>query len=297
MDKRENRRSFLKTSVLLGGGAALAQSHLAKAGVSENQPDSSRYPNEAIRTIHNLRTIHGNFTNRDVPDESIELILQSSIRAANASNMQSYSIVVVKDREKMKQVCTYQGSCMLLYCVDFTRLKDSAASLGHAYHPDNIVNLITAGINTAFAAQTAVIAARSLGLDCLTTNGIHRGNMERVWTLLDLPKTHFFPLIAVVIGYPTQEPPYKMGRLDGAGVIHREKYHHATKQEIEQIIGACDDKARHLALNDVWDSQGQKHYLDWFFRVWAGRNATPTGTETQMFRLLKRSEFIDLQKT
>jgi nitroreductase len=296
MYRKENRRSFLKTSVLLGGGAALVKSHMAKADARENQADSSSYPNETIRTIHNLRTIHGNFTDKDIPDESVELILQSSIRAANASNMQTYSIVVVKDREKMKQICTYQGSCMFLYCVDFTRLKDSAASLGHAYHPDNIVNLITAGINTAFAAQTAVIAARSLGLDCLTTNGIHRGNMERIWTLLDLPKTHCFPLIAVVIGYPTEEPAYKMGRLDGAGVIHREKYHHATKQEIEQIVSACDDKAQHMALNDVWDSQGHKHYLDWFFKVWAGRNATPTGVETQMFQLLKRSEFIDLQK-
>jgi nitroreductase len=297
MGDKENRRSFLKTSMLLGSGAALSQTCLSEAVAQKKQTDSVKFPNETIKTIQNLRTIHGNFIDKEIPDETIELILQSSIRAANASNMQSYSIVVVKDREKMKQVCTYQGSCMLLYCVDFTRLKDSAASLGHAYHPDNIVNLITAGINTAFAAQTAVIAARSLGLDCLTTNGIHRGNMERVWTLLDLPKTHCFPLIAVVIGYPTQEPPYKMGRLDGAGVIHREKYHHATKQEIEQIISACDDKARHLALNDVWDSQGHKHYLDWFFKVWAGRNATPTGTESQMFRLLRRSEFIDLQKT
>lgn len=294
MRKKENRRNFLKTSALTGSSVLLG--HASVYGASAQEGRKGDKVNETIKTIRNLRTIHGNFTDRQVSDETIELILQSSIRAANSSNMQTYSIVVVKDREKMRQVCTYQGSCMLLYCVDFTRLKDCAESLGHSYHPDNIVNLITAGINTAFAAQTAVIAARSLGLDCLTTNGIHRGDMERVWTLLDLPKTHCFPLIAVVIGYPTQEPDHKMGRLDGAGVIHREKYHHATKDEIEKITSACDDKTRHLALNDGWAGEGHKHYLDWLFKTWLGRNAVPSSSETQMFQLLKRCGFIDLQK-
>ncbi len=37
--------------------------------------------------------------------------------------------------------------------------------------------------------ELAAIAARPLGIDYLITNGIHRGNMERVWNLLDLPHT------------------------------------------------------------------------------------------------------------
>ena len=95
--------------------------------------------NETLKTIHSLRTIHGNFSDRQVSDEDLEMILNASVRAANAGNMQTYSIVVVKDREKMKQVCTYQGSCMLLYCVDHTRLKDCAELLGHEFYPDNII--------------------------------------------------------------------------------------------------------------------------------------------------------------
>jgi nitroreductase len=295
MKGKENRRDFLKTSAVIGSGVLLGQSHAFAADAKDSQ--KAAVVNETIKTIQNLRTIHGNFTDKDIPDEKIELILQSSVRAANSSNMQTYSIVVVKDRNKMRQVCQYQGNCMLLYCVDFTRLKDSAASLGHPYHADNIVNLITAGINTAFAAQTAVIAARSLGIDCLTTNGIHRGDMERVWTLLDLPKTHCFPLIAVVLGYPTKEPDHKMGRLHGPGVIHREKYQRLTKEQLDEITRTYDDKDRHMGLNPEWDSQGHKHYLDWLFKNWLGRSASPTSSETQMFQILKRSGFVDLQKT
>ncbi len=291
MTTARNRRDLLKTSALAGGSLLLGSTRReARAG-------QKTAANPTLKTITNLRTIHGNFTDREIPDETVETILQASVRAANSSNMQTYSIVVVRDREKMRQVCNYRGSCMLLYCVDFTRIKTSAEALGHSYWPDSIVHLVTAGINTAFAAQTAVIAAQSLGVDCLTTNGIHRGDMERVWTLLDLPKSSCFPLIAVVMGYPTKEPDHKKGRLCGPGVIHREKYHQLTDKEMKQVVAAYDDKARHLALNAAWSNQGHKHYLDWLFKVWLKRDAAPTPAETQMLGLLKRSGFIDLQKT
>lgn len=284
MSHPKNRREFLKNSALLSSGVILGQAHSVHAAGPSN---------ETLKTLHKLRTIHGNFTDRAIPNEQIEQILQASVRAANSSNMQTYSIVVVKDREKMKQVCQYQGGCLLLYCVDYNRIKASAASLGHPYHPDSIVHLITACINTAFAAQTAVIAARSLGLDCLTTNGIHRGDMKRVWKLLDLPKKHCFPLIAVVIGYPAKEPDYLKGRLNNVGVVHRESYHKPTTKELEEITHQYDDKKTHLALNDNWSQQGHQHYLDWLFKVWLGRNADPTAQETQMLRVLKQCGFVE----
>ncbi|MCG8701078.1 MAG: nitroreductase family protein, partial [Bacteroidales bacterium] len=192
MKSQNDRRSFLKTSALVGSGIALSQAKLLEA------KEEIKPTNDTLKTLHKLRTIHGNFTDKPVPDDKIEQILQASVRAANASNMQSYSIIVVKDRAKMKKVCQYQGGCLLLYCIDHNRIKASAEALGHSYHADNATNFVTASINAAFAAQTAVIAARSLGLDCLTTNGIHRGKMDRVWRLLNLPEKGCFPLIAVV---------------------------------------------------------------------------------------------------
>lgn len=295
MDKKTNqRRHFLKQGALIGGGLLL-RPNLESVEAAEKPKDQAPPTNETLKTIGNLRTIHGNFQDKEVPEATIQQILQASIRAANASNMQSYSIIVVKDRALMKQVCTYQGGCMLLYCVDFNRLKASAESLGYAYCPDNMTSFVTASVNAAIAAQTAVIAARSLGVDSLMTNGIQRGDMERVWKLLDLPQTYCFPLIAVVLGYPTQEPDHQMGRLDGAGVIHDGKYHALTKEQAEEITRKCDDSQQHLALNDTWKNEGYKHYLDWFFKAWTG-DSKPTEKETQVLRLLKRSGFVELQK-
>jgi len=300
MKTKSHRRSFLKQSAVLGGGLLLLgpKAQPSRAADTESKPAGGAAPpaNDTLKTIQRLRTIHGNFLDKPLPDSALQTILQASVRAANASNMQSYSIVVVKDRAKMKEVCTYQGSCMLLYCVDFNRLKASAEHLGYAYFPDNMTAFVTASINTALAVQTAAIAARSLGIDYLITNGIHRGDMERVWRLLDLPANYCFPLIAMVLGYPTTEPAHPKGRLDGLGVIHYEQYHRLTKDEVAEIMRQYDDPERHLALEEGWKAKGYKHFLDWYFKEWLG-DAKPTEKETQMLRLLKRSGFVERQKT
>ena len=293
------RRTFLKRSAVLGGGLLLlgSEAQPSRAASTETKPAGGGAPaaNETLRTIQNLRTIHGNFVDKPLPEGAIETILQASVRAANASNMQSYSIVVVKDRAKMKEVCTYQGSCLLVYCVDFNRVKASAAHLGYTYFPDNLTAFVTASINTTMALQTAAIAARSLGIDYLITNGIHRGDMARVWRLLDLPSDHCFPLIAMVLGYPTAEPAHRKGRLDGLGVVHYEKYHRLTEAELDEIQRQYDDPERHLALEEGWKEKGHKHFFDWWFKDWLG-GSKPTEQETQILRFLKRSGFVEPQK-
>lgn len=299
MKTKSARRTFLKKSAMLGGSLVLLGGEVPASSAAEEvlkvAKEATAPANDTIKTIRSLRTIHGNFQDKPLPEEALQTILQSSVRAANASNMQSYSIVVVKDRNKMKEVCTYQGSCMLLFCVDYNRLKASAESLGYGYFPDNMTSFVTASINAGLVVQTAAIAARSLGIDYLITNGIHRGDMERVWKLLDLPATHCFPLVAMVLGYPTEEPAHQKGRLAGPGVIHYEKYHSLTKSETEDITGQYDDPERHLALDEKWKDAGHKHYLDWYFKEWLD-GSKPTEKETQILRLLKRSGFVELQK-
>ena len=299
MKTKSHRRAFLKEGAVAGGGLLLLGSGSSRSSAADQQtsPAGALPPpvNETVKTIRSLRTVHGNFLDKPLPDSALQTILQASIRAANASNMQSYSIVVVKDRARMKAVCTYQGSCMLLFCVDFNRLKASAESLGYSYYADNIEMFVTASINASLAVQTAVITAKSMGIDSLVTNGIHRGNMERVWTLLDLPQTYCFPLIALVLGYPAAEPPFQMGRLDGPGVIHYENYHRLTKDEVTDITRQYDETERHLALNGNWKAQGYKHYMDWWFKDWLGASK-PTDRETQMLRFLRRSGFVEVQK-
>jgi nitroreductase len=288
---KTNRRSFVKHGVMLGSGAWLLRSGSAAARAAGAAEAAA---NPTLKTLHSLRSTHGNFRDAPLPDGAVETILQASIRAANASNSQSYSIIVIKDRQLMKDVCTYQGSCLLLFCADYTRLKASAAAHGFTYDPGTVENFLNATMNATLAAQTAVVAAKSLGIDSLLTNGIHRGDIERHWKLLDLPATHCFPVIALVLGYPTQEPAYQRGRLDGVGVFHSEKYHTLTKAEVDEITRRYDDPSRHLG-NELWAAKGYKHFLDWYFKEWirVDRKVPPEGTA--MLRRLKRSGFIEAQ--
>jgi nitroreductase len=289
------RRNFFKRSVAAISSLILLPGVSQNLRAESNSDKSSIEGNETLKTINKLRTIHGNFTDQEISEKHLQQILQATIRAANSSNMQTYSIVVIKDKQKMKDVCGYQGSRLLLYCVDYTRIKASADLLNHPYHPDSITHFITGSTNTILAAQTAAIAARSLGIDYLLTNGIHRGDMERVWKILNLPKTHCFPLIAMVLGYPDKEPAFKKGRLDGLGIVHYDNYHTPSEKELNQITEKYDDKEEHIALISDWDEQGHTHYQDWLYKVWLKRNAKPTANETQMYGLLKRSRFVDLQ--
>jgi len=248
--------------------------------------------NETLKTLHSLRSIHGDFSDRDVTGEDLQAILNASMRAANASARQSYSIIVVEDRDLMKQLCGYAASKLLLFCVDYNRIIATAEHLGHTYTEEGIVPFVTGVVDTMLVAQTAAIAAKSLGIDSLFTNGIHRGDMSRVYTLLDLPEKLCFPLIALLLGYPSKEPEYQKGRWTGPGVIHYSKYHPITTEEIDTLIQQCDDPEVHLALSDAWRDKGFEHYHDWFFKVWTGRGGTRAG-KSQMFDLLAKAGFID----
>lgn len=295
--KTASRRRFIRRGMEFSGGvlAVPALSGALAADPGKTESGDTGPVNETLKTIQSLRTIHGDFSEKQVPEREVKAIIGASIRAANASNMQTYSIIVTRDAAKIQKLTGYRGSCLLLYCADHNRVIDVAKHLGYEFYADNIEAFITSSTNTILAAQTAVIAARSLGIDSLLTNGIHRGNMERIWDILELPQKSCFPLIALILGYPKAEPPYRKGRLGGPGVIHYERFQRLSKSELEEVVRQHDDTALHLGLIDDWQRGGHKHYLDWFYKEWARGGAKPTASETQMFRRLKKSGYIDLQ--
>lgn len=250
--------------------------------------------NETLKTIHSLRTIHGDFSDQEVSDADLDHVIQACLRTANASARQSYSIIVLDDRARMRELFSYQGSHALVFCVDFTRIMDTARHIGQVFDNDDIIGFITGTMDTLLAAQTAVIAARSLGVDSLITNGLHRNNLEEVYAELDLPQTSCFPLITVVLGYPRKEPEYQKGRLSSKYLVHRGKYHRHSPEELDKIVAEYDDHARHMGFIDNWEELGYKHYLDWFYTKWTGKPATEkiaNGKVLEFQERIKKSGF------
>lgn len=258
--------------------------------------------NGTLKTLYNLRSIHGNFSDKEVSDEDLNTIMNACVQAATASARQSYSIVVVEDKKVMKSL-GYVGSKILIFCVDFTRLIDLAEHLGYEFGKNGLEQFITGSTDTILVAQTAAIAAKSLEIDSLFTNCVHRGDIARVYRLLELPEEYCFPLIALVLGYPKKEPDGgKKGRLNGPGVIHFGKYHRLTTEEREVMIQEYDDPETHfLSLISHWRERGYDHYLEYFFGKWIKYPKRRSNGETkeqtsrqasQIAQLMRRAGFL-----
>jgi nitroreductase len=223
--------------------------------------------NPTLQTIHSLATTHGAFTEKPIRTEDLEAIVQASLRAATASSRQSYSLVVVEDRQMIRQLCGYTGAAGIAYCVDYNRLLDTAGHLGENYEVNGLMDFITGSTDTILAAQSGAIAARSLGVDSLFTNGIHRRDVNRVYELLDLPRKYCVPLIMLVLGY-AEHPAVPRGRLDGEGIVHNGKYSRITDGRAAEIAALYDPKENRLGLDNCWEADGYRNYFDWFFNEW-----------------------------
>jgi FMN reductase [NAD(P)H] len=228
--------------------------------------------NETIRIIENLKTVR-HFSDRNIPKEFLSVILKSCVNAATASARQTYSIIVVDDKAVMKEI-GYVGSIMLVFCVDFNRVIDMAEYLGFQYkHGIPIVDFITGSTDTILAAQTAAITARSLGIDSFFSNCVHRGDINRMYTLLNLPEKYCFPLMALILGYSDEKKSKltKKGRLSGPGVIHFNKYERLNNQGLENIVLEYDSQDKHfLSLIDDWREKEYNHYLEYLYEKWCG---------------------------
>jgi hypothetical protein len=156
-----------------------------------------------------------------------------------------------------------------------------------------MVAFVTSSTDAILAAQTAAIAAKSLGIDSLFTNGIHRADLHDVYERLGLPEQHCFPLILLILGYPTREPEFLKGRITGEGVIHYGKYHHLTAKELDKMVAAYDDPANHLVLNDAWQAGNYAHYFDWFFTAWCRPGYNPK--DAQFIEFLSHGGFLQLK--
>ena len=83
-------------------------------------------------------------------------------------------MIVLDDKDAMRRVFGYAGDRAIVFCVDFTRLAALSDRLGHGKSAVEFFDFLTGVIDTAFAAQTACVAAQSLGVDSLFTNGDSR---------------------------------------------------------------------------------------------------------------------------
>ncbi|MBO4379640.1 MAG: nitroreductase family protein, partial [Muribaculaceae bacterium] len=115
---------------------------------------------------------------------------------------------------------------------------------------DNFQSFMSAVLDaTIFAQQIVTIAEmRGLGTCYLGTTTY---NAPQIAEVLNLPK-RVVPITTITLGYPDEEPE-DCGRLPVDAVLHREKYHDYSEDDINRFYAekeAREDSRRFIEEND-----------------------------------------------
>lgn len=167
-----------------------------------------------------------------VADGELESIVAAAQSASQSSNLQVWSIVAVRDRDRLQRLSATIGGrpyvanapLFLAFVADFHR----AAALARAHGAEVgttgcIENTLVAFADAGIAAQNALLAAESLGLGGVFVGSL-RNDIPGVVAELGLPR-YVFPIFGLSIGRP--DPAENAGvkpRLPMAAVLHHEQY-------------------------------------------------------------------------
>jgi nitroreductase len=180
--------------------------------------------------VQNQHVTIRSFTNEDIPEKMLTDILEAGRRAPTSSNMQAYSIIVVKDPEVKKELAVLAGnqshveSCpvFLAFCADMHRLK-KACELHEVEMTNNLETFLISTIDASLVGMSVQTGAESMGLGAVMI-GAMRNHPDQVAKLLGLPP-HVYVTYGMCLGWPVKQdiPPQKP-RLPKELVIHNEKY-------------------------------------------------------------------------
>ncbi|MCA9838950.1 MAG: NADPH-dependent oxidoreductase [Trueperaceae bacterium] len=199
-----------------------------------------------IDTLNNRVSIRF-YTDEPIEDALLERILQAARRAPTSSNMQTYSIIVVKNPEVKKQLAVLAGNqkhievcpVFLAFCADIHKLEVALHMHGHELKK-SLETTLVASVDASLVGMSVQTAAESLGLGSVMI-GSMRNHPKEVAELLGLPQG-VYVVYGMCLGWPdkTQVPPQKP-RLPQDLIIHKERYNSSD------IRGTIDAHNKELA--------------------------------------------------
>ena len=186
------------------------------------------------------------YTDAPVEDALIDVALRAGFRAPTSSNIQSYSVIVVRDPETKAALAETAGgqkhiaACpvYIAFCADLTRIEGALQRHDHTIEGNNMEVGLVSAIDASLVGMSAYLAARSLGLAGVFIGGI-RNDASRTAEILGLPR-HVWCVFGLCLGWPDTVPPQKP-RMEPDVVIHRERYgQHGTGIDDAAALDAYD---------------------------------------------------------
>lgn len=220
---------------------------------------------DILNPIKMLRSEHDKFNDKEISDKDMKTIINCSMKAANASNVQRYSMILLEDSNLIFEITGKRtAKKAIIYCLDYNRIIQTAVHMNHPYHActDNWYDIISGIFDVSALAQTAVITASALGIDTLITNGVLRQNQRYVKEKLKLPTKYCIAIMAVLFGY-TDDPREEIkNRLPAEYIVHKNEYRQLNDKDYDSIVKEYD------VIYPEYISEKYPHYLDYLFLDW-----------------------------
>ena len=183
--------------------------------------------------------------------EEKDLILQAAMRAPTAGAMMLYTILEIEDqaiKERLATTCDNQpfiarAPYVLLFLADYQRWMDlyDAAGCAEQAQKLNITprtpaegDLVLALMDALIAAQTAALAAESLGIgSCYIGDIVENAELHR--QLLALPR-YTFPAALLCFGKPATRPEAPLvPRFERKYIVHQNQYRRFSTEELNDM--------------------------------------------------------------
>jgi FMN reductase (NADPH)/FMN reductase [NAD(P)H] len=183
--------------------------------------------------------------------EEKDTILHAAMRAPTAGAMMLYTIIQVEDqsiKDRLAETCDHQlfiadAPYVLLFLADYQRWWDLYEAAGCEGRANELRitprkpaegDLVLALMDALIAAQTAALAAESLGIgSCYIGDIVENAEVHR--QMFDLPR-YTFPAALLCFGKPDAPPREpQVPRFDRMFIVHTDKYRRFSKEELNDL--------------------------------------------------------------
>lgn len=194
-----------------------------------------------IKEILNHKSIR-NYSSKPIEDKILNEILRAGTRASTVGNMQLYSMVVTTDQDIKQQLApthfnqpmVMQAPVVITFCADINRFSLWCKQRDAKPEYDNFLWFVNSLIDTVLVSENVCIEAEAQGLGiCYLGTTLYTA--KKIAEILELPQG-VIPVTTITLGYPNPEASHPMtDRLPLEAVVHRQKYHNYSPEEIDQL--------------------------------------------------------------
>lgn len=196
------------------------------------------YETAVTQTLNQHASVRA-FIDKPVPDEMLDAILNAARRSPTSSNMQTYSIIVVRSPETRQKLAVLAGNqshieqsdLFVGFLADLNRLGIASEMHGRPL-AKSLETMLVATVDAALVGMSVQTAAESFGLGAVMIGGM-RNHPQEVADLLGFPPGVYM-VFGMSIGWPQEALGAKLlkPRLPEALVIHHEQYDDADPRPL-----------------------------------------------------------------